>query len=661
MYVLGINCFFSRPNEDFVPGLPEYFFHDSSAVLLRDGRVVAAVEQERLSRIKHTNRFPGDAIRACLDRAGISIGDVDKIAFFFAEEWVDKVLFQLYTQHPGVEVKWTRRLIAERVRELFDHDLPDEVMEFVPHHESHAYSTYPQSGYDDALVMVMDGQGEGVSTSFYSATGDQVELLGSKGIDRSIGHLYTAGTEIIGYRLFDEYKVMGLAPYGDPDAYASMFDDLYQLRPDGHFDMDHTRLKLLALRAGIVPRRKGEEMTQRHMDFAAALQRATERLATHMIEHWRWKTGHRRLAIAGGVGQNCTLNGKLLSGWSFADVFVHPASHDAGAALGAALKVHREHAGSLPRERVRDVFWGPPLPAESEAERLLAAWDGFLTVRRSDRVEEEAAGLLADGRVIGWMQGRSEFGPRALGNRSILADPRPMENHRRVNLMVKNRESYRPFAPSVQAERLRDYFEFPSDVPAPDFMVFTVPVREEKRDELAAITHVDGSARVHAVDRAVNERYWLLLEAFEKRTGVPVVLNTSFNNHAEPIVDSVQDGIRCFLTTRLDHLVIGDLVVSKTEPRPEQLLRLVLALPGYAVLEKTVTADGAETGRLTHNHATAKSAPISETTFEILRKANGTSTLAELGLDITTSAGLDTLRELERLWADRLLDLAPAH
>lgn len=659
MYVLGLNCFFSRPDEDFIPRLPEYFFHDASAVLLRDGRVVAAVEQERLSRIKHTNRFPGDAVRAVLARAGITIADVDKVAFFFTEEWVDKVLFQLYSQHPGVEVKWSRELIKERIRELFGHDLPDEKLAFVPHHESHAYSAYPQSGYDDALVMVMDGQGEGVSTSFYSADGDRVELLGSKDIDRSIGHLYTAGTEILGYRLFDEYKVMGLAPYGDPATYRKLFEELYDLRSDGHFDMDHNRLKLLALRAGIVPRRKGEKMTRRHMDFAAALQQATEDLALHMIEHWRWVTGHRRLAIAGGVGQNCTLNGKLLTGGRFQEVFVHPAAHDAGAALGAALKVHRESAGRLPRARVRDVFWGPGIPGDSEVEERLAEWRGLLDFRRSADVAEETAGLLAAGKVVGWVQGRSEFGPRALGNRSILADPRPAENHRRINLMVKNRESYRPFAPSVKAERLRDYFEYPSDVPAPDFMVFTVPVRAERASELAAITHVDGTARVHAVDREVNERYWRLLDAFERRTGVPVLLNTSFNNHAEPIVDSVEDAIRCFLTTRLDHLVIGDVIATKTGGDLRDLTGLVPSLPRSARLERTITPGGAERARLTANHATAGSAEIGDHTFETLRKADGRSSLGDLGLNVDTPGGLESLREIENLWKDRLVELRP--
>ncbi|MFI0367314.1 carbamoyltransferase [Actinomadura sp. 1N219] len=658
MYVLGINGFFSRPNEDFVPGLPEYFFHDASAVLLHDGQVVAAVEQERLSRIKHTNRFPGAAIRACLDRAGITFRQLDRIAFFFAEEWVDKVLFQLYSAHPETGVQWSRRLIADRIREAFGEDVPDDKLAFVPHHLSHAYSTYPQSGYDDALVVVMDGQGEGVSTSFYSAEGDSVERLSSEDIDHSIGHLYTAGTEILGYRLFDEYKVMGLAPYGDPDVYAGLFADLYRLRDDGRYGMNHQDLKLLALRAGVVPRRKGEPMTQRHMDFAAGLQRATEELAGHMIAHWRRVTGHRRLAIAGGVGQNCTLNGKLLACGDFDDVFVHPAAHDAGAALGAALRVHQESAGGLTRDRVRSVFWGPGLPAQDAIAAELDRWAEFVTYRRSDDVAGETAARIAGGEVVGWMQGRSEFGPRALGNRSILADPRPQENHSRVNLMVKNRESYRPFAPSVQAESLRDYFEFPADAPTPDFMVFTVPVRSEYRSALAAITHVDGTARVHAVAREVNPRYWELLEEFEKQTGFPLLLNTSFNNHAEPIVDSVRDGVRCFLTTGLDRLVIGDYVVTKRDRTAMEIANLVPTLPAFALLEKTVTATG-ETGRLTANYAIAKSSDVGDQTFEILRKADGSARLVDLGVDASTSAGLRTLEEIEALWRDRLLDLAP--
>ncbi|QFZ24292.1 carbamoyltransferase [Saccharothrix syringae] len=655
---MGLNCCFSPPTEDIVPGLPQWFFHDASAVLVHDGHVVAAVEQERLNRIKHTNRFAGDAARACLAQAGIKLGDVDSVAFFFDEAWTDKELFHQYTEHPGVGIRWARDLITARFAEALEEDLPEERLTFVAHHDSHAYSAYPQSGYDDALVVVMDGRGEEESSSVYTANGDKVELLATNTPENSIGHWYTAGTELIGYGLFDEYKVMGLAPYGDPDTYAAALAPLYDLLPDGDFRLDFTKLRTTMFRTGFTPRRKGEPFEQQHKDFAAALQQVTERVATHLISHWQRVTGHRRLAIAGGVGQNCTLNGKLLAGGTFDDVFVHPAAHDAGAALGAALKVQADTSGRLTRRRVRDVYWGKPLPAPDRTAETLARWRGFVEVERLTRTEQRVAELLADGKVVAWVQGRSEFGPRALGNRSILADPRPEENRQRVNLLVKKRETYRPFAPSVQAENVREYFDIPEGATVSDFMVFTVPVREHHRAGLGAVTHVDGTARVHAVDRAVNERFWLLLEEFEARTGVPVLLNTSFNNHAEPIVDSVEDAVRTFLTTGLDHLVVDDFLVSKpTTGRP--LTDLVPVLEPYARIERRVDAAKNESAWVTGNYTKAKRIPVGARTALLLERFDGVRTLGELGLDAADPADADVLDEVEALWGDRFLDLRP--
>jgi predicted NodU family carbamoyl transferase len=287
--------------------------------------------------------------------------------------------------------------------------------------------------------------------------------------------------------------------------------------------LDHAELQPAFSRIGFPLRRKGERFRQEHKDFAAGLQEVLENIGWHVISHWQRATGHRRLALAGGVGQNCTFNGRLLRSGIFDDVFVHPAAHDAGAALGAALKVHTDLGGTVPGDppprRVRSVFWGPPLPTRDKVRRLLDRWQGFITVTESAQVERDTAPLLAQDRVVGWMQGRSEFGPRALGNRSILAEPRPEANRDRVNRMVKQRETYRPFAPSVRAEDLREYFDFPMTMEPPDFMVFTVPVRPEQRHQLGAVTHVDGTARVHAVDRAVNPRFWRLLTEFAALTG----------------------------------------------------------------------------------------------------------------------------------------------
>ncbi|NEC65563.1 carbamoyltransferase [Streptomyces sp. SID9727] len=654
-----MNCCFSLPGREIVPDLPQWFFHDASAVLIRNGEVVAAAEQERLNRLKHTNRFSGDAVRACFDHAGIGFEHVDSVAFFFDEAWTDKELFHQYVEHSDVTTSSARELIKERVRELFDFELPDDRISFVRHHDSHAYSVYPQSGFDDALVVVMDGRGEDASASVYSAAGERVELLATKGPSDSLGHWYTAGTELLGYQLFDEYKVMGLAPYGNPDTYRPVLDELFELRPDGDFRLDHARLRAAMFSAGFLPRRRGGTFEQRHMDFAAAVQQVTEEAALHMIGHWLRETGHSRLALAGGVGQNCTLNGRLLREQHLRDIFVHPASHDAGAALGAAIKVEAEKTAALRRRRIRDVFWAPASPRPEETEPLLKKWAGHLDVEHVPGIEKRTAQLLADGKVVGWVQGRSEFGPRALGNRSILADPRPADNRQRVNLMVKKRETYRPFAPSVQAESLHDWFEFPEDIAAPDFMVFTVPVLEHRRTELAAVTHVDGTARVHAVDREVNGRFWRLLEEFEALTGVPVLLNTSFNNHAEPIVDSVEDAVRCFLTTELDHLVIGDLLVSRSPRDREARTALVPRLcPDTRVVRESGPAR-LERAVVTGAYTKAKRVPVGAATAALLLSADGERSLAELSSNLTGPGGVETLAEVELLWSERFLDLAP--
>ncbi|MFB9433628.1 carbamoyltransferase family protein [Streptoalloteichus tenebrarius] len=658
MLVLGINCCLSPADADFMARWWPLHYHDAAAALVRDGEVVAAVEQERLNRVKHTTAFAGDAIQTCLDVAGVTLADVDQIAFFFGERYTDRELYRVYARNPRLPVRSSRELLADRVRERFDVDLPHDAVRFVAHHTAHAYTTYPQSGYDDALVAVLDGAGEETAITVHSAHGDGMELLTSHEISRSLGYLYLAGTELLGYRLGDEYKVMGLAPHGDPATYRAVFSGLHELLPDGDFRLDHENLHSAFARAGFPPRRKGDAFTQAHKDFAAGLQETLETVAWHVISHWQRVTGHRRLALAGGVGQNCTLNGKLLRSARFDDVFVHPAAHDAGAALGAALKVHVDLGGAVPRRRVRQVFWGRGLPPTTEVVDLLNRWERFVRFTRSADPAADTAALLAEDRVVGWVQGRSEFGPRALGNRSILADPRPERNRDRVNQMIKQREGYRPFAPSVRAEDLRTYFEFPDTMPTPDFMVFTVPVRADRRAELGAVTHVDGTARVHAVDREVNPLYWRLLTEFGERTGVPVVLNTSFNNHAEPIVDSVEDALRCYLTTRLDHLVVDDLIITKRPWSHTDLCELAPALAPTATLVREDRPDGTTSRTITFTYLNGRSATLDPAVYEVLRRADGVASLRALGVG-DDETGHRVARAIHELWSERYVDLTP--
>lgn len=678
LLVLGISCCLSPLTDDFMPQRWALRYHDAAAVLLRDGEVVAGVEQERLNRIKHTTHFAGEAIQFCLDEAGVRLGELDRIAFFFDEHYTDRELYLHYAQHPRLPVRSSRELLADRVRERFDVDLDNQTVHFVRHHTAHAFTTYPQSGYSDALVVVMDGAGEDNAISVYHGHGATLDLLTSKEIASSLGYLYLAGTELLGYGLSDEYKVMGLAPHGDPRTYRDVFASLYELRADGDFGLNYAELQPAFGRIGFPPRRKGERFRPEHRDFAAGLQEMLERIGWHVISHWQRATGHRRLALAGGVAQNCTFNGRLVRSGIFDDVFVHPAAHDAGAALGAALTVHADLGGSLPGgpppggrppdgrppggpplsgpppRQVRSVFWGPPLPDRDEVAGLLDRWRGFVTMTESAQVERDTAALLAQDKVVGWVQGRSEFGPRALGNRSILADPRPEANRDRVNLMVKQRETYRPFAPSVRAEDLREYFEFPTTMAPPDFMVFTVPVRPDKRHQLGAVTHVDGTARVHAVDRAVNPRYWRLLTEFAALTGVPALLNTSFNNHAEPIVDSVDDALSCYLTTRIDHLVIGDLIVSKLAWTLADLTALRPMLVPFARLRTDRAPGGRPRHTIAFDYFGGQEQQIDTAVHAALSRADGHRTLGEL--DATDEA---VLAAIQHLWSERYLTLQP--
>ncbi|WP_073481371.1 carbamoyltransferase family protein [Streptoalloteichus hindustanus] len=658
MLVLGINCTLSPTHADFMARWWPLHYHDAAAALVRDGEVVAAVEQERLNRIKHTTAFAGDAIQACLEFAGASLTDVDRVAFFFGEHYTDRELYRLYARSPRLPVRSSRELLAERLQERFDTALPDEVLQFVEHHTAHAFTAYPQSGYDDALVAVLDGAGEENAISVYSGHGPAMELLTSHDISHSLGYLYLTGTELLGYGLGDEYKVMGLAPHGNPATYRAVFTELYDLLPDGDFRLNYEDLHAAFARVGFTPRRKGEHFTPAHRDFAAGLQETLESIAWHVITHWQRATGHRRLAIAGGVGQNCTFNGKLLLRNRFDEVFVHPAAHDAGAALGAALKAHVDLGGAVPRRRVRQVFWGPALPAPDEVTDLLTRWKRFVRFERSTDVARDTASLLAEDRVVGWVQGRSEFGPRALGNRSILADPRPERNRDRVNRMIKQREGYRPFAPSVRAEDLHTYFEFPRTMPTPDFMVFTVPVRAEHRAELGAVTHVDGTARVHAVDQEVNPLYWRLLTEFGAHTGVPVLLNTSFNNHAEPIVDSAEDALRCYLTTQIDHLVIGDLIVTKLPWSHADLCSLAPTLSPNAKLVREDTPGQPPTLAITFAYGSTKEAPLEPDVYEVLRRADGVSSLHALGV-ADDESGHHIAATVRDLWSERFIDLTP--
>ncbi|MEP7308963.1 MAG: carbamoyltransferase C-terminal domain-containing protein [Acidobacteriota bacterium] len=637
--------------------------HDSAAVVMRDGHVVAGIEQERLNRIKHTNKAASDAIRLGLAQARASVRDLHAVAYYATEEYCARVLRMAHLFNPAVPDLVSPRAMVQRiVRDATGQDIDARKVRFVGHHWAHAVSAYHMSGQTSALVITIDGQGEGVSGMVFDGRGPALHLLRTIPEADSLGFLYRDVIRFLGYETFDEYKVMGMAPYGDPSRFRPVFAMLYDLLPAGEYRLHLDRV--YGLYDYVRPRRRGEAFTQAHSDLAAALQETLETIALHLITHFQRATGHRALCLAGGVAHNCSLNGRLLYSSLFDHVFVQPAAHDAGCALGAALAVHLNES-TRPAAALVHVYWGSDIGSPDATAKELAAWKDFVTFERRADVCEDVADLLARRQVVGWVQGRSEFGPRALGNRSILADPRPAEHKDIINRMVKKREAYRPFAPSVIEERAGEFFVLPPGQKTLPYMSVVVEVQPEMRELLGAITHVDGTARVQTVSRSTNERYWRVIEAFGRRTGVPMVLNTSFNNHAEPIVDSVRDAIVCFLTTGLHALAIGDYLVTRREPSPTALecLRVALAAPAMLV---AAAGPGAASQRIHHEvrftYHHGKSASISAQLYAALQGADGQITWADLldrqsAYDEATRTALT--HELAELWSSRLVVLTP--
>jgi carbamoyltransferase len=653
--------------EDFDVG---YSSHDGAAVLLRDGRIVAAVEEERLNRVKHSNFFPVRAIRYCLAEAGVTLADVDVIVTDCLQSVLDEFIIVETLQVPDEPVVDGRRWLANMFAREFGCDVHDKIRCY-RHHLAHLNGAFIPSGFPEALTVCLDGEGDGQSGLIARCAGSEVEILREISAAHSLGDLYTKAIIFLGYRRFDEYKVMGLAPYGDPEVYGPVFRDFYELRPNGEYILvpDSAKLaRVLGADMLSIVRRRGEPFTRAHMDYAAALQALLETIALHVISHFRAVTGLTRLCLSGGVAHNCTMNGKLLRSGLFDAVYVQPAAHDAGNALGAALGVLREAGHPIARDPLPHLYFGPHVGDDAAIRRRLAAWSPLIEVTRVDDPATRAAELIAEGMVIGWVQGRSEFGPRALGNRSILADPRPAENKTIINAMVKKRESYRPFAPSVIEERLRDYFELPEGTDSVPFMIMVLPVKPEQRAVLQAVTHVDGTARAHSVSARVNPRFHALIEAFGRITGVPVVLNTSFNNNAEPIVDSVDDAVACFLTTGIHRLVIGDCIVQKRKmsPADSAFRHLVPMLPGHRKLVRRMPGPDPSRHVLestSNSHFAEPVVPISEDVFRLLLDDADHATTARrcARLGVTDPSRLEQVgTELFELWQRRAIHLRPA-
>ncbi len=647
---------------------PTFAFHDAAAAIVQNGVVKAAIEEERLNRVKHSNSFPVRAIRFCLEEVGATLRDVDAIVTDADEKGYDFGLSRDALFDPRLSFQSGREFLASVFEREFGEDVSAR-LQFCRHHMAHLGSAWYPSGLSNALAVCLDGDGDHFSGLIAHCQDDRVEVLRHLPEALSLGQLYTEMLFFLGYQRFDEYKAMGLAPYGDPAVHASFFQQIYKLQPQGRYElMPPFDRQVLIHKSGLTSRarRKGQSFAQEHKDFAAALQSTLERIVDHVVVHFQKDTRLRQLCLSGGVAHNCTMNGRLLRSGLFDQVYVQPAAHDAGNAVGAALDYLRANEKPISPDVMPHLYLGSSLgTAEAIGERL-AQWQLCVEMERVPDAPQAAARLIADGLVIGWAQGRSEFGPRALGNRSILADCRPAVNKSIINAMVKKREDYRPFAPAVLEERLHDYFEVPAGTRSLPHMIFVVPVRPEAQARLGAITHVDGSARVQSVSRSDNPRFHALIEAFGELTGVPVVLNTSFNNNAEPIVESIDDCVTTFLTTGIHALVIGDWVVRKRTGnlRKDWLLDLSATLPSSRKLVKRTRPDGMPRYLIEPTRGRYASSPaqnVSPEVFRLLSDRSAGSIRAQYEM-----AGLrdenrleEVAAELFELWSARAIHLSP--
>ena len=597
------------------------FYHDSAAALVVDGEIVAAAQEERFTRIKHDSGFPSRAVDYCLKEGGLTLGDIDQIAFYDKpflkfERLLETYLtfapkgFKSFRTAMPVWMKeklFQKRLLRqelEKVAEITDpgvkmKDLEGKLL-FAEHHQSHAASAFYPSPFEEAAVLTIDGVGEWATTSLGIGKGHDLTMMKEIHFPHSLGLLYSAFTYYTGFKVNSgEYKIMGLAPYGEPKYAGLIYDHLIDLKEDGTFRLDQsyfdycTGLTMTNKRFddlfGGPPRVSEELVTQREMDLAASVQVVTEEVMMRLARSIRKETGLKNLCLAGGVALNCVANGKVLRDGAFDNIWIQPASGDAGGALGAALTGYhgfkrqpRRLNGAM--DRMKGSYLGPRYETgEIEAE-LKDAGAVYKTLTEAEMIETTAK-ALADGKAVGWFQGRMEFGPRALGGRSILGDARSPTMQRTLNLKVKYRESFRPFAPSVLAEHVGEWFEHEGESP---YMLIVADVAKDKRrrmnqdeeglfgidklnvprSEVPAVTHVDYSARIQTVHEETNPSYHKLLKAFQNETGCPILVNTSFNVRGEPIVCTPKDAFRCFMGTEIEMLVLGNTILNKEDQDP---------------------------------------------------------------------------------------------
>ncbi|MBF0194474.1 MAG: carbamoyltransferase [Magnetococcales bacterium] len=592
------------------------YYHDSAAVLVKDGIITAAAQEERFSRIKHDAGFPTQAIKYCLTQEGVALTDIDHVVFYDKpflkfERLLETYLafaprgFTSFRQAMLVWIKeklFQKKMLIDSLLEIEPNYSAGEQILFTEHHQSHAASAFYPSPFDQAAVLTLDGVGEWTTTSAGFGNGNSLEITHEIHFPHSLGLLYSALTYYTGFRVNSgEYKVMGLAPYGEPKYAQLILDNLIDLKPDGSFRLDlsyfnycigltMTNEKFDNLFGG-EPRKPEELLTQKHMDLAASIQVVIEEAVLRLSRSLMAQNGTKNLCLAGGVALNCVANGKILRDGHVKNLWIQPAAGDAGGALGAALAVYYWHC-KQPRpkkegevkttnDHMRGAYLGPEFVQEDIEKRLLAQGAKFNVLDDAELFVECAKDLKA-GKALGWFQGRMEFGPRALGGRSILGDPRSKEMQSVLNLKVKFRESFRPFAPSILAEDVADWFELNEASPymllvdgvAPNRRIkmtdeeealFGIDKLNVPRSDIPAVTHVDYSARIQTVHKETNPKYHALISQFKKATGCPLLVNTSFNVRGEPIVGSPEDAFRCFMGTGIETLAIGNCLLRKDE------------------------------------------------------------------------------------------------
>ena len=591
MYILGISA----------------FYHDSAAAVIKDGEIIAAAQEERFTRIKHDQNFPINAIKYCLKEAGISAQQLSHVAFYDKPFIKFERILETYLAYAPKGINsfikaiplWIKKKIW--MKELIKNELnyEGEIL-FPEHHESHAASAFYPSPFNRAAYLTMDGVGEWATTSYGSCNENGIKILGELHFPHSLGLLYSAITYFTGFKVNSgEYKIMGLAPYGEPKYVQKIYDHLIDLKEDGSFkmNMDYfdycagltmTNQKFNELFEG-VPRVPETNLTQREMDLARSVQDVTEEIMLRMAKHVKKETNEKYLCLAGGVALNCVGNGKLLRANIFEDIWIQPAAGDAGGAVGAAYIAYHQHMKQPAlKKNGRDLQKGSylgPQYSNQEIKEFLSRHSLPFKYLEDDKLFDEVSDLILQEKVIGWFQGRMEFGPRALGSRTIIGDARSPQMQKKMNIKIKFREGFRPFAPSVLAEKVNEWFEIDRESP---YMLLVADVKKEKqrrmtseenklwgidqlnviRSEVPAITHIDYSARLQTVNKLDNPRYHALINKFYEKTGCPVIVNTSFNVRGEPIVQSPLDAYKCFMRTGIDVLVLENFLLYK-EDQPQ--------------------------------------------------------------------------------------------